>query len=388
MALKQNIVSLFRASAPVSLREKIISAIGAFLGILAAALISKNFGDKAAPLLIASMGASSVLLFAAPHSPMAQPWPFVGSHFISALIGVTCFLFIPVLPVAAAAAVAIAIFVMHLTNSLHPPGGATALAMVIGGFEMHRLGYGAVLDPVGLNVLVLMVITFLVNNLSPGRRYPLLPSAAAVKTAPAISPLVMNRMTLAKEDIEAALKEMNAYIDVTEEDLEQIFTRASLQHMRKQMGEVYSRDIMARDVAAAEFGDELSAVWELMRQRKLKGVPVIDRGRRVVGIVTIVDFLKRVDKTHHAHPRFFDRLRDSIRRTPGLTTDKPEVVGEIMSSPVITATEDMHIVSLIPLFSEHHIHHVPIVDKDRRVVGMVTQSDLTVALYRYWAAMP
>jgi CBS domain-containing membrane protein len=277
---------------------------------------------------------------------------------------------------------------MHLTNSLHPPGGATALAMVIGGVEMNRLGYGAVLDPVGLNVLVLMVMALLVNNLSPGRRYPLLPLVAAGKTTPAISSLAINRNALGKEDIEAALKEMNAYIDVTEEDLEQIYTRATLQHMRKQMGEVYCRDIMVRDVASAEFGDELSAVWEMMRQRKLKGVPVIDRARRVVGIITIVDFLKRVDKTHHSRPHFFDRLRDFIRRTPGLTTDKPEVVGEIMSSPVITATEDMHIVSLIPLFSEHNIHHVPIVDKDQRVVGMVTQTDLTVALYRYWVAMP
>ncbi|MBI3777734.1 MAG: CBS domain-containing protein, partial [Gammaproteobacteria bacterium] len=52
------------------------------------------------------------------------------------------------------------------------------------------------------------------------------------------------------------------------------------------------------------------------------------------------------------------------------------------------ATEDMHIVSLIPLFSEHNIHHVPIVDQDRRLVGLVTQTDLTVAMYRYWAAMP
>jgi CBS domain-containing membrane protein len=71
-----------------------------------------------------------------------------------------------------------------------------------------------------------------------------------------------------------------------------------------------------------------------------------------------------------------------------MTTDKPEVVGQIMASPAITATDDMHIVSLIPLFSEHHIHHVPIVDQDRRLVGMVTQTDLSVALYRYWAAMP
>jgi len=117
MALKRIIASLFHASAPVSLREKIFSAIGAFLGILFTAFISKNLGDKAAPLLIASMGASSVLLFAAPHSPMAQPWPFVGGHLISALIGVTCFLLIPNPLVAAAVAVATAIFAMHLTNS-------------------------------------------------------------------------------------------------------------------------------------------------------------------------------------------------------------------------------------------------------------------------------
>ena len=180
MPLKQIIASLFRPSGRVSLREKIISAIGAFLAIFLTAFLSKSFGAKAAPLLIASMGASSVLLFAAPHSPMAQPWPFVGGHLISALIGVTCFLYIPDPFAAAAAAVAFAIFVMHLTNSLHPPGGATALAMVIGGVEMHRLGYGAVLDPVGLNVVVLMVIALIVNNLSPGRRYPLLPTATPV----------------------------------------------------------------------------------------------------------------------------------------------------------------------------------------------------------------
>jgi len=108
----------------------------------------------------------------------------------------------------------------------------------------------------------------------------------------------------------------------------------------------------------------------------------------VIGIVTIVDFLKRVDKTQNPHPQFFERLRSFIRRTSGLTTDKPEVVGEIMSSPAMTAREDTHIVSLIPMFSEHNIHHVPIVDEDGRVTGMVTQTDLSVAMYRYWAAMP
>jgi CBS domain-containing membrane protein len=213
------------------------------------------------------------------------------------------------------------------------------------------------------------------------------PAAKSEKPAPP-SALAFGRMTLSKEDFESALKDMNAYIDVAEEDLEEIYTRASLHHMRQQMGEVICRDIMTRDVVTAEYGDELATVWETMRQRKLKGVPVIDRARRVIGIVTIVDFLKRVDNTHHAHPRILERMRAFIRRTAGETTNKPEVVGEVMSAPVMTAREDTHIVSLIPLFSEHNIHHVPIVDKEGRVTGMVTQTDLSVALYRYWAAMP
>lgn len=387
MTLKKIVASLIHTAAPVSLTEKTVSAITAFLGILFTGILSSGLGHSAVPLMIASMGASSVLLFAAPHSPMAQPWSFVGGHLISSLIGITCFMLVPGVYLAAAIAVALAIFAMHLLKCLHPPGGATALAMVIGGQEVHALGYGAVLTPVGLNVAVLLVLALSLNNLFPGRRYPLLQSLAA-RPEPSPPPaLIFGRVALSKEDIDDALKDMNAYIDVTEEDLEQIYTRASLHHMRRQMGEIHCRDIMVRDVTAAEYGDELETLWDTMRRRKLKGVPVIDRARRVIGVITILDFLKRAD-THQAHPRLVDRLRDFIRRTPGLTAAKPESVGEVMSSPAITATEDMHIVSLIPLFSEHNIHHVPIVDPERRLVGMVTQTDLSVALYRYWAAMP
>jgi len=388
MSYKQIIASLFHASAPVGHKEKIVSAISAFVAILLTGILSASLGKSALPLMIASMGASSVLLFAAPHSPMAQPWSFIGGHMVSAFIGITCYMLIPNPFVAAALAVALAIFFMHWLRCLHPPGGATSLAMVISGQEMHALGYGALLSPVGLDVLILIIIALAVNNLFPGRRYPMLAQAAGAAKPAAPSALTFGRMALNKEDLESALKDMNAYIDVAKEDLEEIYNRASLHHMRRHMGEVICRDIMTRDVGTAEFGDELAAVWEMMRQRKLKGVPVVDRARRVIGIVTIVDFLKQVDKTQQAHPKILDRMRAFIRRTTGLTSDKPEVVGEIMSAPVMTAREDTHIVSLIPLFSEHNIHHVPIVDKEGRVTGMVTQTDLSVALYRYWAAMP
>ncbi|MHB8534047.1 MAG: HPP family protein [Sulfuricaulis sp.] len=387
MLLKKLVAALTHTSAPVSFTEKLVSAISAFLGILLTGILSSSLGHSATPLMIASMGASSVLLFAALHSPMAQPWSFVGGHLISAVIGVTCYKLIPGAFLGAAVAVALAIFAMQLTHCLHPPGGATALAMVISGHEVHALGYSAVLAPVGVNVLALLVIALYVNNMFPGRRYPIVSSTAPETKPPAAPVLSFGRVTLSKDDIESAVKEMDAYIDVTEEDLEQIYTRASLHHMRRQMGEIYCRDIMVRDVITAEYGDQLETVWETLRRRKLKGVPVIDRARRVIGMLTIMDFLKRAD-AHHDHPNLFGRLRGFIRRTPGLTAHKPEAVGQIMSAPAVTATEDMHIVSLIPLFTGHNIHHVPIVDRDRRLTGMVTQTDLSVALYRYWAAMP
>ena len=386
MSYKQIIASLFHVSAPVGHREKLIAAVSAFIGILFTGILSSSLGHSAMPLMIASMGASTVLLFAAPHTPMAQPWSFVGGHMLSAAIGIACFKFIPSPFFAAALAVALASFVMHWLHCLHPPGGATALAMVLGGPELQALGYGALLSPVGLNVLVLLIIALSVNNMFPGRRYPMLPHAAGEKAAPP-SALTFGRAVLTREDIETALKDMNAYIDVTEEDLEEIYARASLHHMRQRMGEVTCGAIMARDVVTAERNDKIETVWETMCQRKLKGVPVVDGDKRVVGMVTIVDFLKRVDQPP-ARPGLLGRLRSLLHRTTGLSVGKAETIGEIMSAPVMTAREDTHIVSLIPLFSEHNIHHVPIVDREGRVQGMVTQTDLSVAMYRYWAAMP
>jgi CBS domain-containing membrane protein len=386
MNLRITLTNLLFASAPVSKTEKIVSTGCAFLAILLTAILSSSLGQSATPLLVASMGASAVLLFAASHAPMAQPWSFIGGQLVSAVIGVTCAKFIPSLYLAAAMAAALAILAMHMLRCLHPPGGATALVAVIGGAQVQALGYGYVLAPVGLNVMVMFVLALTLNNLFPGRRYPVATPAPPKEKPESVPALSFGRVILSHEDLKDALKEMNAFIDVTEDDLADIYTKASMHSMRRRMGEIYCRDIMVRDVVTAEYGDELEVVWEKMRARKLKGVPVVDRVQRVIGIVTIVDFLKRTDT--RAKSDFFDRFRAFIRRTPGVTTVKPEVVGEIMSTSPITATEDMHIVSLIPFFSEHNIHHIPVVNEEKRLVGMVTQTDLTVALYRHWAAMP
>ncbi len=117
-------------------------------------------------MLIGSFGASAVLVYGAVRSPLAQPRNLVGGHVISAAIGVAAHQLLGAAPwLAAAAAVATAIAAMHATRTLHPPGGATALIAVIGGDQIHALGYLYVLAPVGLGAALLLLVALLVNNL-------------------------------------------------------------------------------------------------------------------------------------------------------------------------------------------------------------------------------
>jgi CBS-domain-containing membrane protein len=164
-----------RGSPPrVSNGEVLWSWLGAFLGIGALAWINGSlFVGTDLTLMIGSFGASAVLVYGAVRSPLAQPRNLVGGHVVSALIGVTAWqLLYQYPPLAAALAVATAIAAMHLTRTLHPPGGATALIAVIGSEHIHQLGYLYVLIPATLGPLVLLLVGLLVNNIPASRRYP------------------------------------------------------------------------------------------------------------------------------------------------------------------------------------------------------------------------
>jgi CBS domain-containing membrane protein len=158
----------------------LLTALGCFIGLLAVGAISRAVvGPEGAPYIAAYMGAAAVLIFAAPHSPLSQPWPLLAGHVVSALVGVTCHQLIPDLLLASASAVALAILVMQALRCLHPPGGAAAMVAVLGGPAIHELGYGYALAPVGINALVLLGLALLINNVIPGRRYPALPTESS-----------------------------------------------------------------------------------------------------------------------------------------------------------------------------------------------------------------
>lgn len=154
--------------------EILWSFLGAMAGIAAVAWLHEAVADPAGlSMLIGSFGASAVLLYGAPRSPLAQPRNLLGGHFLSALVGVTVRLALPSPAwLSCALAVAGAIALMHATKTLHPPGGATALIAVTGGPKLAALGYLYAVVPAASGAAVMLAVALLANNLAKGRRYP------------------------------------------------------------------------------------------------------------------------------------------------------------------------------------------------------------------------
>ncbi|MBL4942107.1 MAG: HPP family protein [Colwellia sp.] len=147
----------------MSSKEVYVSIIGAFIATLCASFFSFNILQaENHPMVLASTGASAMLIFAIPHSPVSQPWPLVGGHIISAFIGISCYYLIQNPILASSAAIGIAMLAMHHTGSMHPPGGATAVTAVVGGSTVHELGYYFVIVPVLFNSIILLSIAMAV----------------------------------------------------------------------------------------------------------------------------------------------------------------------------------------------------------------------------------
>lgn len=241
--------------------EKWIAASGSLLSILAVMLISLSVvTGPAAGLMIASMGASAVLLFVVPHGALSQPWPVVGGHLLSALIGVAAHLLVPNLVLAAALAVGLSILMMQYLRCVHPPGGATALIAVIGGQQIEALGFFYVLDPVLLNVVAMLVMAVVFNNLFPWRRYPahLMKSKQAKAIAQA-----ERRLELTQEDFAAAMSKLNTFIDIPGEDLIELVDLAR-QHAEQHRphpstilpGHIYSNGRLGRNWSVRQVIDQ------------------------------------------------------------------------------------------------------------------------------------
>jgi len=281
------------SSNKTSHREKLVSGLGGFVSIFCILLVTRHYVSDGAGLIVASMGASAVLLFAVPHGPLSQPWSLIGGHLISSVIGVSSYFLISDTFVAAAVAVGLAITAMYYLRCIHPPGGATALTAVMAGAGVHALGYHYVLTPVLINVAVMLGVALLFNFLFAWRRYPVALMRYGKKTQEQAQP---QGESLSREDLEYALKQMNQYVDVSNDELEKIYHLArsrfqsALPADQIKLGAYYSNGEYGNNWSVRQIVDE-SRHPEPRRDQLIYKV-VAGQGRRSSGTMTREDFAR------------------------------------------------------------------------------------------------
>lgn len=334
--------------------EFLRGCLGAFAGILVAALVGRAVpgGPEQLPYIVAPIGASAVLVFAASASPLAQPWPLIGGNVLSSLVGIGAGRIFDDIAVAAAVAVGSAIALMMALRCLHPPGGACALFAAVGAAPIRDHGFAFALWPVGVNSVALLVIALLVNNLS-GRRYPHVP-----ETAPAhVEPLPREKVGVQSADVEQAIARRDEGLDVMPGDVVSVLHDAEVIALDRRLDRLPCAAIMVRHVQVASVADSVYRARVLMNEHRVTALPVLDEEHRVQGIVTAYDLFN-------------------------LDVADVAPVTSVMTSPVVSVRPEEPVGALVPLMTERGFRHVPVVDAGEKLLGIITRNELIAVMHQ------
>ncbi|WP_110034041.1 HPP family protein [Hoeflea marina] len=336
-----------------TLGQRLIGCLGALAGIcvtgFASALLYAHHPQL--PLIVAPIGASAVLLFAVPASPLAQPWPIIGGNTISAIVGVGVGYYVEQPMIAIGLAVGLAILAMSLTLSLHPPGGAAALTAVLGGTAMQHSGLWFPFVPVAINS-ILLVGTGIVFHRFSGKSYPHRPAAAVVNAHSTADPPPALRAGFNSADIDAAIAGLNETLDISRADIGTLLREVELQALLRQRGEVSCADIMSRNIVAVTTADRPEEARRLLLAHDIRTLPVLDAEGRLAGIV-------------------------GLRELAALPTS-----GALPVAAAATARPLDPAIGLLPRLTDGVSHAVVVVGDDRRVIGIISQTDLLATLAR------
>ena len=183
----------------------------------------------------------------------------------------------------------------------------------------------------------------------------------------------MEEIELETEDLQAALKELHQYVDITEEDLKTIYAVA-VRYAKKRLAlRVLVSDVMTRDVITVKRDVEVQAAARLLSENRISGMPVVDEGNHVIGVVTEADILCSAGiKRGHT---FKDLLRQ-VLGGPVPQCRKGETVEDIMTSPAITARHEDDLKKIARILDEKRIKRVPVVDHENRLQGIISRAIL------------
>lgn len=373
-----SLISVFGPPPASNLKRKDqwLALLASFVAMLVVVLVnSLIIPDFQHLLVVASLGATVVLVFVVPNSPFSQPYTLLMGHFLGAVIGVAC-AYLPLdLYLSTAIAISLCIFAMFLTGSMHPPAGATTMMpIIIGADEVGHFYF--VLFPVMSNIVLLLLLALIIHRYWLKKEYPSKPTPTSdpIHKHKDASPLV--RLGLQPSDLHGALQEIGTYLDISEQDLTRVYGLAQQRAYTRKFGEIRCKHIMSRDVISVTPTTTLEDAWALLRGHKIKVLPVLDTDQEVVGIISLVDFVKR------AHLKGFNEMYGQLEDfVKGDNQSRPPLVREIMVTPVFSVNEYDLIAQIVPLLSDQGMHHVPVLNEERQMTGIITQSDLIAALY-------
>lgn len=281
--------------------ERLRSCLGALIGIaFTGGLMFVWLGsDSALPLLVAPMGASAVLLFAVPASPLAQPWSIIGGNIVSATVGVACAKAMPNPMDAAPLAIMLAIAGMFAFRCLHLPSGAVALTAVLGGPGIHSLGYDFVFAPIAVQSFALLALA-IVFHAATGHRYP----HAALKKdlkASAAERAAHGAQSFTRADLQAVLGRRKETLDIDLGDLESLLAEVQLQSYIRTFSGLTCADIMSKPAISVPPTATIRAAARLLRRNDIKALPVVDDTAPVVGIITRADVDSSTTRSYPAN---------------------------------------------------------------------------------------
>ncbi len=337
----------FGMQAPTSRGRMAHTFVGAAFGIFFTGFLVRLWliGPAGMPALVAPMGASAVLVFAVPASPLAQPWAIIGGNTISALSGIFWMKLLGDPVFAAGLAVATAIAMMSLARCLHPPGGAVALTTVIGGHSIAAAGWAFAFYPVAVDCIVLVLVGWLYNTATRGN-YPHR-ATSYVTPAPAAAGYTLG-------DIESVLAQYDELLDVSTEDLDSLFRQVESRAYRRLHGVIRCEQIMQRDVVTVSPDACVEQAQNLFTAHQLRALPVVDGEGHLEGMLS----------------------------ASMLTKPKELSIAAVMDVSPCIAPPNTPIDELLPLLSGGIYHEAAVVDKQGHLLGLVTQTQLLSALWR------
>lgn len=361
------------------MREKFIISIICGICIWLTSWITAYFVPIGAPILIASMGASCMILFVTPSSSMAQPWPFLAGHIVSALVGLEIHQHVTDAIVAAPIALGISILLMFLLRCLHPPGAATALIPLLSSDWVVNNSVQFLWQPLATNLAIILCCSVLINRLILNHQYPLFHTSKDLK--PDRTSSVNGQSNPSSLALEQAMADSHLLLDLGIDQLSTIISNLQLENFQKDFGDLTCKAIMAPITHTVEYDTSVETAWHLMLANQLAVLPVLDKKQRLIGIITTWDFLKNIELTsyHTLEKNWLSFLKPSR----GLQTDKPEYVGHIMTKKVTSLFENAPVKHLIPLMISHTYRQIPIVEENGRLVGMVNPQQIIANLFHY-----